>query len=154
MSAYSSDRARNQGLLSFIFIIFCIFCSAPAFSETIIYTYDKKGQLLQADYGAGQTIDYTYDPAGNRITAQSCSTMPIFPGPQGTLQTAYAAAAPGSTIKARNVTFLENLLFASKSITLKGGYDCSFSALSGMTIIKGSLEISAGPIVLDSISIQ
>ena len=39
--------------------------SAPAQAQTIRYTYDDAGRLVQVDYGTGVRITYTYDNAGN-----------------------------------------------------------------------------------------
>ncbi|MGC2064203.1 MAG: hypothetical protein WA610_14620, partial [Thermodesulfovibrionales bacterium] len=111
-------------------------------------------QLIRADYGSGKVIDYAYDAAGNRTKTESCLANTTLPaGAQPTLASAYDSVGAGSTIKARDVMFTENIQF-SKAITLKGGYACDFLTVSGVTTIKGVLVISTGPAVLDRIAIQ
>lgn len=136
-------------------VLVCVFLIVTqASAASITYTYDKKGQLLRADYGSGKVLDYDYDPAGNRIYTESCVAWPTFPaGFQATLTSGYAATTAGGTLKVRNLTFPENLQF-SKSIILKGGFACDFTAKRGSTVIKGSLVISAGLTEIDTIVIQ
>jgi hypothetical protein len=68
---------------------------------------------------------------------------------------AYAAAATSQTIQARAVTITEDIVLNSdKEILLAGGYDCNFSAQSGVTTISGSLTISDGKVTADRITIR
>lgn len=39
---------------------------APAFGDSVAYSYDALGRLVRAEYSNGVTIDYSYDAAGNR----------------------------------------------------------------------------------------
>jgi hypothetical protein len=72
-----------------------------------------------------------------------------------TLGTAYANAASTETIAAQSVTFRENLnLDQGKTITLRGGYDCTYSANTLKSTIIGSLTVSTGSVIVDSIAIQ
>ena len=41
--------------------------AAAAEEETVTYTYDEAGRLIQADYGDGRSITYVYDNAGNLL---------------------------------------------------------------------------------------
>ena len=41
--------------------------SAAGTPQTIQYTYDAAGRLVQVSYGSGQRITYTYDAAGNLL---------------------------------------------------------------------------------------
>ena len=45
-----------------------------SFAETVTYTYDNLGRLIQVDYGNGVIIKYEYDKAGNR---QKAYTPPV-----------------------------------------------------------------------------
>jgi len=129
---------------------------ARSVAGTINYVYDKKGQLIQADYGGGKAYTYTYDPAGNRIRTETCIAAPTNPATaQNTIQAAYNAAAPGGAIKIRDLTFVENDdLNVVKTVTLRGGFDCGFATNPSYTIIQGSVFISKGTVVLENIVIK
>jgi len=62
----------------------------------------------------------------------------------GTLEAAYAAATTGDAILALDTELAENLLCnQGKTIMLKGGYNASYSGLSGLpTVLKGTLKIT------------
>jgi hypothetical protein len=72
-----------------------------------------------------------------------------------TLQAAYAAAATGDSIQAKAIVFIENQTFSRDvSITLKGGYDCGYSAVPGFTTVKSSLIIRSGTVTIDKLIIK
>ena len=56
------------------------------------------------------------------------------------VQPAYAAAGNGSVIKAQTATFSENLLLdvAGRSVTIKGGYEPTFTTQTGITTSRGT----------------
>ncbi len=74
----------------------------------------------------------------------------------GTLGAAYAAAATGNTILALDTELAENLtLNLNKTITLKGGYNASFSSISGLpTVLKGSLKITTDRLNVNGLVIK
>jgi hypothetical protein len=73
----------------------------------------------------------------------------------GRIQDAYKEAAGGELLKARGITFFENLsLNDPKSITIRGGYDSSFTTRSGNSMVKGTLTISKGTIVVDGMAVR
>jgi len=73
----------------------------------------------------------------------------------GLLQLAYKDSTSGGLIQAKKMTFIENLtLDESKTVTLKGGYDSTFSTQSGYAVLQGSLTISKGRFVADHIIIK
>jgi hypothetical protein len=73
----------------------------------------------------------------------------------GLLQLAYNAAATGAVIQSQGITFTENLAMGiSKAVTLKGGFDPTFSTQNGYTILQGSLTISQGSLVADHLIIE
>jgi hypothetical protein len=64
------------------------------------------------------------------------------------LQDAYNAAFIGATIKAQFVTFAATLnINRPISVTVKGGYDCLYTANTGMTIIEGNMTVTDGVIL-------
>lgn len=73
-----------------------------------------------------------------------------------TLQAAYNAAATQSILKVQAIDFSENVnANQSKTVTLVGGYNSEYTALSGGdTIIHGSLTISSGQLIVDGIVVQ
>jgi len=144
-------------LVTGITIIFHGFLIASAsIAGTTTYTYDKKGQLIQADYGGGTAYTYTYDPAGNRIRTESCIGSPTNPStPQNTVQAGYNAVSDNGILKVRALTFTENDLFdIVKTVTVKGGCDCSFAAALSYTTVQGLVTISRGTVVLENIIIK
>jgi hypothetical protein len=72
------------------------------------------------------------------------------------IQSAYGAAVSGNSIKAQVVTLVESLFFnvAGKKVSIKGGYDPSFTTQSGVTTVKGSVIISRGLVVAERLAIR
>lgn len=72
-----------------------------------------------------------------------------------TVQAAYDAAAEGDTIRLQDYPFAENpALDRNISVTLRGGYDCEYTANASSTTIDGSLTISNGTVTVENIVIQ
>jgi hypothetical protein len=72
-------------------------------------------------------------------------------------QDAYNAMLDGSTatIFANSLNVSENLVFDRNIVvTLKGGYDSSFGTNSGLTVLKGTLTITSGSVIMENIVIQ
>lgn len=72
-------------------------------------------------------------------------------------QDAYNALSNDSTatIYANATDILEDLVFNRNiAITLKGGYDNSFGTSNGQTVIRGTLTITSGVVILENIIIQ
>ncbi len=62
-----------------------------------------------------------------------------------TLQAAYNAASSGATIKAKAKTYTENLnVNRNISISIEGGYNPSFTGITGSTKLKGKIQTYAG----------
>ncbi len=81
----------------------------------------------------------------------TCSSLPVriaraTPVYYSSLQAAYNAAVSGDIIQSRAVTFTENLsVNRNISVTLQGGYDCSYTTNSGnVTNLKGKLQTFVG----------
>jgi len=69
------------------------------------------------------------------------------------IQAAYVNASSGNVLRSQTGIFSENLT-VSKSLTLEGGYDCSFGSRTGITAVKGSLTISGGSLIVDGVALQ
>ena len=69
---------------------------------------------------------------------------------------AYAAAADGAVIQARQLLFDDGALTFSRpvSVSLKGGYDAGFTARSGQTGIMGKLTIRDGTVRVDRVLLR
>ena len=62
-----------------------------------------------------------------------------------TLQAAYDTAVDGDVIQSQASNFIENLnINRNISITLEGGYDCGYTAVTGETTLNGTMTISDG----------
>lgn len=94
------------------------------------------------------TATFTYDAAHQvRVDSGSPSYYP-------TIQAAYDAVADGSTIKLWATTYSESLNCGrSKTITLQGGYNSGYASITGEIVLKGSITISDGTVILDGVSI-
>ena len=99
----------------------------------------------------------------NAITTCSASFSPSplvilvgSPAAFSTMQSACDAAGNGAVIKAQVTTFSENLLLniISRIVTIKGGYEPTFTTQSGITTIKGNLTIVKGGLIADRLSIR
>ncbi len=71
------------------------------------------------------------------------------------LQTAYNAAGSGATIQSKVATYTGSFTAGqNKAVTIKGGYDCSFTTNSGTTIINGNMNINNGTVTIEGIKVQ
>lgn len=90
--------------------------------------------------------------------ASSTAFSKAMVGGQGydSLASAYAGAATGATILARDTEFPENLILdKSISILLKGGYTADFSCKKGLpTVLNGTLSIVRGELIVDTLVIR
>jgi hypothetical protein len=132
-------------------------------SNSIVLIDDSNGQ--QTDMRSLSTYNFTYTgirPFRIIVTeSASCAngavriagTTPVY---YDTLQLAYNAADNyGDIIEIRNVLLAESLnINLDKSVTLKGGYDCNYSARSGSTTLNGTLTISNGSVSIEDFVVQ
>lgn len=66
-----------------------------------------------------------------------------------TLQSAYDAAVGGDAIETRVVVFTDDLnANRNISVTLAGGYNCNYSAVSGRTTFNGTMNVSDGLVTI------
>jgi YD repeat-containing protein len=72
------------------------------------------------------------------------------------IQDACTAAGNGATIKVQTATFTENLLLNTVGtiVTIKGGYEPTFTSQTGVTTVKGTLTVSKGGLVVDRLTIK
>ncbi|GBD97086.1 MAG TPA: choice-of-anchor D domain-containing protein [Nitrospirae bacterium] len=72
-----------------------------------------------------------------------------------TLQEAYDAAADGDIIQSQASRFIENLnINRNISITLEGGYDCSYSNITDKTRIQGDMTVSDGTANIENFMLE
>jgi PKD repeat protein len=77
------------------------------------------------------------------------------PSYYSSLTAAYGLASGGDTIQGRAEIFTEDLnCNRNISVTLKGGYNATFTENSGFTTISGSLAISSGTVTVENLIIQ
>jgi hypothetical protein len=111
----------------------------------------------------GQSCDVTMNALYQSVTAtfDSYPYVQLVGDPQkyGLIKRAYdaavAAAATDAVIKARGLTFAEDLaMTAHMNLTIKGAWDPTFSTQNGYTILQGSLTIKQGKLVVDHLVIR
>ncbi len=70
-------------------------------------------------------------------------------------QTAYNAAVDGDVLRLQEYPFSENLVLNRNiSVTLKGGYDCSYSSNPEFATINGTVTISDGTVIVENLVIK
>lgn len=71
------------------------------------------------------------------------------------LQQAYDGALAGGTIKSWGIEFDESLTCAAaKGVTLKGGWNGTYTANSGLTVLHGRLTIQRGMLIVENVVIK
>jgi len=71
------------------------------------------------------------------------------------IKDAYATASDGNVINIRAVDLSESPVFnRSAKVTLKGGFDGTFTSNSGYTTLHGSMKISAGSVTIEKVVIR
>lgn len=84
--------------------------------------------------------------------AQIAGTTPVT---FDSIQAAYDAAPDGATIQVRNLTMVESLIAnAAKTITINGGYDKTYSTVSGISTLKGTLNTTSGATTINTINVH
>jgi len=87
----------------------------------------------------------------------ACTDLPVRiagsnPTCYSTLQAAYDTASDSSVIQSKNITFFENLnVNRGISVTLQGGFNSDYSAVTGFTEVKGTITTSAGALTAGNI---
>jgi PKD repeat protein len=93
------------------------------------------------------------------IAASACANQPVKVGGSSqyfpNIQNAFENAASGSTLLLQALDFSEEPILANNtSVTLSGGYECDFSPTPAASVIRGSLTVGEGALILDRIVIQ
>ena len=121
------------------------------YGSLFILSDDTNRPLLEVLLGGDILTCSLQRDQGVQIANGSC-----VPDPTNcdTIQSAYNSATAADTIRVRMITFTEpNNFNLGKTITLEGGYDCSFAASTYYSTI-GSLTISSGKVTIANIVIQ
>ncbi|OGP72780.1 MAG: hypothetical protein A2V86_08735 [Deltaproteobacteria bacterium RBG_16_49_23] len=120
------------------------------------HTYRSPGVYtvsLTASNAGGSDIEMKT----NYINVAACANLPVKVGTQyfSSLQAAYNTASPGAIIRTQGIIFTENLnIYRDISVTIEGGYNCSYSAYTADTILKGMLSVSAGTANIRSFTLE
>jgi hypothetical protein len=111
-------------------------CSGTGATCTLTLNVDT---LVNANFSTGNV-------------AKILSTLTLF----NTLQVAFTAAVTGDTILTPDGALTESINFnAGKQVSLKGGYDSSFSSVTGTTTLRGPLTINSGStLTVNKLTIQ
>ncbi len=84
-------------------------------------------------------------------TFNTCSNLFVRIGATdySSLQTAYNSAGEGSVIQTQDVQLIENLnANLNKTVTIDGGYNCSYATKTGKTRLNGQITISNGKVTV------
>ncbi|MDH4027250.1 MAG: hypothetical protein OEU95_00270, partial [Nitrospirota bacterium] len=112
---------------------------------------------LGCDAPSGNTCTITVD-ADRSVTAafDSCQ-YPVRTSSYyySVFQDAYDDAVPGDTIQSRNMDFFEDIFIdLNKPVTITGGYDCDYTAVTGRTTINGNMITSSGMVIIQNGTIE
>jgi hypothetical protein len=90
-----------------------------------------------------------------RDTAHQVNIGDSEPVSYSSLQDAYAAMGTGGTMKLWAISYTEDLA-CNRPIeaTLRGGYDGSYTVISGTPLLIGTLTVSDGTVIVDGLCIQ
>jgi YD repeat-containing protein len=62
-----NTKMHYKRILLIALVIVMSMCTVASHAETVTYTYDTMGRLIQAIYGDGTVVQYIYDKRGNRL---------------------------------------------------------------------------------------
>lgn len=87
-------------------------------------------------------------------TFSTCSNLPVrimrgttLVNSYSSLQTAYDNSISGDVIQSQAALYTESFNVSdinNKSVTIEGGYDCGYAAVTGKTVLKGQATLSKG----------
>jgi M6 family metalloprotease-like protein len=79
----------------------------------------------------------------------------VTPAYYGSVQAAYDAADGGNTIQGKDRVLIGDVTMnLDKVVILEGGYNCSYSAVSGVTTVQGNMTVSNGTVVIGDFVIE
>ena len=135
--------------------------------EGVCSKYIFAGETRLASKSGTDVLYYHQDHLGSTLAVSnthgaqeySCSSQSVriagaTPRYFTTIQAAYNAAVDGDVIQTRAETFVENLdLSRNISITISGGYDCSYTTRMQNTQLVGMVSDNAGTLTIESFDI-
>jgi PKD repeat protein len=114
--------------------------------------YTVKLTVTDSDWSPPNTLtrtNYIY------VCAAPVRILGVTPLYFPTLQEAYDIAEDGDIIQSQVVTLTENLnINMDKTVTIKGGYDCSYTTQTGKTTINGTINIIDGTATIENLVLQ
>jgi PKD repeat protein len=119
----------------------------PSYTYTTAGTYSVKLTVTDSDGSTNSLTRTNYIT----VTSGGCANPPVKIGSvyYSTLQDAYNAASDGNVIQSQDLTFTEDLnINRNISVTLEGGYDCDYTAITGKTTLKGDMTLSNGTVIV------
>ena len=138
-------------------------CSAPFYFDlpVTLVASPAAGSIFAgwtgACTGSGDcrpTIDFNKSTTGT-FDYYPAHIFGAIPGNYPSLQAAYDAAAGSDLIQVQAAVLAESPLFSRPvAITLKGGYDNNFAAVTGSTLVQGTLTIQAGTVTIDNVTVR
>lgn len=119
---------------------------------------DEGNNMLEAWLNNGMADPYIMASV-TWVNPSSCSYPPVriaggSPLYYSSVQSAYNDAG-GGLIQTRDDMLVEDVNFdRGIVVTLEGGYNCDYSAITGRTAINGSMIVSAGAVTIENIVLQ
>jgi hypothetical protein len=123
-------------------------------SEKTMYGYVSPGETEK------QTLDQ--DDIDGITDLYTCPNLPArildTPYEYSSLQDAYDDSVEDDVIQSQATIFTNEDLFVddinNKSVTLKGGYDCDYLNITGITTLQGNMTISNGTLTTEYFSLE
>jgi hypothetical protein len=113
---------------------------------------DPSGSLCTMTMDANKSITAEFDACMYRVRVLGATTNYY-----STLQSAYDDPATQDTdmIQCREVTFFGDMTIDRNiAVAIQGGYDCTYSVITGTTTIDGSMTINNGAITIENLELQ
>lgn len=107
----------------------------------------------------GQVVGRGYNVEGSMgrgFAAAPCQMLPVRiigspPIYYSSLQDAYEATNDGSTIESQDIIFQDDLILdLNKIVTVRGGYNCDYSSVRGITTLNSNITVSNGIVVIQN----
>jgi hypothetical protein len=120
-------------------------------------TYAKSTAYVAEEYSSSSfSLDYsTASVSGPPPCLPSARTAGASPTYYSSLQFAYVDALNGDTIQSQAEVIYEDLYFdLDKSVTIEGGYDCSYSNNDGITTLNADMRISDGTLKISDFRLK
>jgi len=127
-----------------------VISGTPTDTGSFPFTAQVKDTYPSPDLTATTPLSITVNAA--------CSNARISRIPEvgyDSIASAYGAALDGDTIQSIAADFTGDLTFDRDiSVTLKGGYDCSYSRNESLTRLMGTLSLTTGTLTIENIQIE